>query len=215
VDGIFEHLFSALPPEKRVIVDTSKKPDWAERFLDRPGFRAKVVHLIRDPRALVRRWETYYVTPEQLWRQRKRRIRESPLMLPRLLLAPPRLLFAYKWLEQNRKITALIGARKLDHRVVTYMDLAKDSEGELRRLDEWLGLDYEPGQVEYWKHEHHGTRKDEYALGSPDGKRLFDARWKEFLPPGDQERIASNPLILRYLAGIGVRITPDGLTRIA
>jgi hypothetical protein len=93
------------------------------------------------------------------------------------------------------------------------MDLAKDPEGELRRLDEWLGLDYEPGQVEYWKHEHHGTRKDEYASGSPEGKRHFDARWKEFLPPGDQERIASNPHILRYLSGVGVRITPDGLTR--
>src|SRR5262245_3472783 len=66
IDQAFELLFARIPEEKSLIVDNSKKTFWAERFLAHPGFRKKILHLIRDPRALVRRWDLMYTTPAQV-----------------------------------------------------------------------------------------------------------------------------------------------------
>jgi hypothetical protein len=212
IDRAFEILFSKLPPEKSLIVDNSKKVDWAARFLDRPGWRIKVVHLIRDPRALVRRWDVMYKTPRQVWKQRWRRMRREPAWFFRYLTVPKRRLWLYKWLAQNRYITELIRSRRPDSLLVTYEDLAADPSREVRRIMEWAGFEFEPEQVEYWRVDHHGSQKTDYEWVKTEKRRFSDARWKEYLSPREQAAFAADPHVLRYLAEIGVRITPDGLT---
>jgi hypothetical protein len=54
-DGIFDNL-ATYDSRISTVIDNSKKVRWAGRFLDMPGYTRKYIHLIRDPRALVRRW---------------------------------------------------------------------------------------------------------------------------------------------------------------
>jgi hypothetical protein len=213
IDQTYDLIFSAMPAGKDVIVDNSKKAFWAEQFLGRPGYRKKILHLIRDPRALVRRWDMYYQKPPQVREQRWRLMRRNLGSFLRLWAAPPRLLYVYKWLDQNRRITQLIRSRGLDSLLVTYMDLAKDTEGELRRIMDWIGLPFEPGQIEYWNFDHHGSQKREYEWVKQEKRRFFDARWKEYLTPEEQTSFAQNPHVQEYLTDLGLRITSDGLTR--
>jgi hypothetical protein len=212
IDRAYDILFDALPPGRSLIVDNSKEPWWAARFLERPGFRKKIIHLIRDPRALVRRWDLAYTTPREVRKVRRRWMLREPALALRFLTAPKRRVYLYKWLAQNRRITELIRKRSLDHVVVTYRDLALDTEAELRRIMTWIGLAFEPSQTDYWTVDHHGTQKVEYEWVKTEKRRFFDTRWKEHLTPDEQESIARDPAVLRYLAGIGVRFTPEGLT---
>jgi hypothetical protein len=212
-DRAFDILFDAVPPGTSLLVDNSKKLQWAGRFLDNPGFRKRFVHLIRDPRALVRRWDLDITDPREVWKRRRHVMRANPPRFFHALFAPRRKLWLYKWLAQNRRITRFLRSHSLDHVVLTYCDLARDPERELRRIMDWLGLAYEPIQIEYWKVDHHGSQKHEYEWVKSEKRRFVDARWKEYLTPAEQESFGSNPDVVAYLADIGVNISSDGLSR--
>jgi Sulfotransferase family len=211
IDEAFDVLFRALP-DTPLIVDNSKKCEWAGRFLERPGYRKKVIHLIRDPRALVRRWDLAYRTPSQVWKQRWRWMRREPDLALALLTASRRRLYLYKWLAQNRRITRFIQAHRVDHLLVTYRDLALDTEAQLTRIMEWLGLEFERGQIEYWNVDHHGSQKTEYEWVKSEKRRFFDTRWKEHLTPEEQEAFVADRRVAGYLADLGLRVVGDGLT---
>lgn len=208
----YDILFGALPATTTLIADNSKKPDWAERFLDHPGFRKKFIHLIRDPRALVRRWDTAY-TPAQLRTLRRRwTLREPATFLP-LLFAGKRRLMLAKWLVQNQRISRFLRTHGLDHVVVTYRDLALDTAPEMTRIMRFLDLDYEPRQNEYWTVDHHGSQKDGYAWVKSEQRSFIDTRWKEYFDAAEQESIVTDRNVVKYLADLRLRVTPDGLTR--
>lgn len=210
-EHIFEQLFGNVKPEVELLVDASKKCNWAERFIAQDTFDWRFVHLIRDPRALVRRWEMGYDTWRKRLRQRWTQIRGQPLRLLGWLTMPPRELYVHKWVRQNRAITRFLARQGLNHRVITYRDLALDTAGEMRELMAWLGLEFEPAQLEYWNVEHHGSRKRSWI--KQETKGVIDLRWQEYLPDADKRMIAEHPAVTRYLAEIGMRLTADGLTR--
>jgi hypothetical protein len=76
----------------------------------------------------------------------------------------------------------------------------------------WLELEYEPEQKEYWNFIHHGTIKKRYYRAPKDGEKIFDQRWKEFLDEETQRKVMTHPVILRYLDEIGLHLEDYGIT---
>lgn len=215
IDTAYDIVFSNIKDAGvDVLIDNSKKPFWAERFLNKTPYSIKCIHLIRDPRALVRRWLLRYNTPAEKLNQRLKTIRDLPALAPRVAFMPDAFAMMYKWLAQNMAITAFIKAHSLEHTLVTYQDLALDSVGELKRLGRWAGLEYEPGQEQYWRFIHHGTQKYEYEwIKEKSESHYFDLRWKEFLSSKMQGRMKNNRQVLKYIEKLGLIWADNGLTQ--
>jgi hypothetical protein len=208
---VYDIIFSRIDPKVEVLIDNSKNSrGWLELFLGNETIQRKYIHLIRDPRALVRRW----LLAENVGKHERNRLwkmmRSFPGHALRLPFASREAVLTYQWLQQNRQITRSIQENHLDALTVTYRDLARNPTGEAQRLVEWIGLPFEPTQLDYWNFEHHGTQKKDYAGKN---ERVFDLRWQKDLPRLVQEQIANNPDIHSYLTEIGVKMTDEGLTR--
>jgi hypothetical protein len=207
---VYDIVFGNVDPAKTYLVDNSKYVRWAERFIGRPTpFAMKYIHMIRDPRALVRRWWTGPLNNlRRRIRLRYKTARRYPrYALPAIFSSVPGV---YKWLGQNEHITNFIRVNKLDHILITYRDLAKDPVGELKRVQEWIGEPFEPGQIDYAAHDLHGSSKPEYEKKSGS---MFDVRWKNDLSEDVRNRIFNHPQVRRYLGELGLKIDDDGLTR--
>ena len=213
VNTIHETIFANAGPNVELLIDNSKKAEWASLFLNNPKFAKKFIHLIRDPRALVRRWALSYNTPAKALRQRIRVARKWPGRRTAILLAKQRMVYLSKWLLQNQEITDFLKRNQLESHLLTYHDLARNTVSELEHIHDWLGLKFESQQLEYWNFEHHGSQKAEYEWVKQGKTSYFDTRWKEFLTETEQRAIASDPLVNRYLKSLGLRIAQDGLTR--
>jgi hypothetical protein len=211
-DRIHDIIFSRIDPGIQVLVDNSKKVSWAELFLDHDAFDKKYIHLIRDPRALVRRYalHSYF---RKVWRHRWRVFKAIPEMRTRIYLLAEPYVWCYYWLVQNRAITRFLRDHQLEHTVVTYRDLAVNPATEIRRLMEWLGLSYEPAQLEYWNFEHIGTQKREYEWVKEKKATFIDLRWQSELAADVQQTIRKDRLIGEYLSALGLKFMDDGLTR--
>ncbi len=213
--GIFERIFAnalTLNPAVTTLVDNSKKHDWAERFLGLAGFEQRYIHLVRDPRALVRRWLIGYATPQAKAKVRRLTARRCWRHLVSVLAGPEDNVYAYKWAYQNRLVVDFIRRHNLDARVVTYQDLVQFPERILGELMTWLGLEFEPGQLQYWKIVHHGSQKPEYMKPPSAGARFHDVRWQESLSPEVQQRVATHPEVTRCLKAMGATLGATGLT---
>lgn len=199
--------------EVNCLVDNSKKPDWAARFVNHSGIDARFVHLIRDPRALVRRWERTYETEEAKRSQRRRLARSSPRYLLKAFTATEQEIYLYKWLRSNQEISAFLARTGQTENVVTYRDLAVDTDNALRRLMPQLGLEFAASQLAFGEVEHKGTLKKEYLEQSRRSEISLDLRWQGELPRAQQQMIESNKDVACYLARLGLKLTADGLTR--
>src|SRR5688572_17182350 len=51
----YDRIFERVDPQVKLLVDTTKGIRWAARFLEHNHFDRKYIHLIRDPRAILRR----------------------------------------------------------------------------------------------------------------------------------------------------------------
>jgi len=163
-----------------VVVDSSKKPWWPERFLSQKDkYDMKFIHLVRDPRSLVRRWDMKFKDRSSLSSQRWRLIRKSSDMLLRAPFCDRTTLYTYKWLGQNRDISNFLAKYHLEHRVITYHDLVKDTEQQIRDLTDFIGIAYEEQQVRYWTTQQHGGGKISDILDHT-GIQL-DLRWQAYL----------------------------------
>src|SRR5262245_29592599 len=56
VPRIYELIYSRVGPGVDALIDASKKVSWAARFLDQDQYERKYLHLITDPRSIVRRY---------------------------------------------------------------------------------------------------------------------------------------------------------------
>jgi hypothetical protein len=214
VADVHKIVSSRIDPDTQVLIDTSKVAHgWADQFLGRDDFQHKYIHLIRDPRALVRRWLLKRASAITHVRRRWRILRSYPLRFWQApFVSTPRAL-TYQWLELNRRISAFIARHDVDARVLTYRDLARNPAGEIEKLTEWIGLRHEPGQHEYWNFSHHGTQKAEYEWVKGQRSPHIDLRWQSELDEAAQERIWRNADVQFYLNELGLRMAEDGLTR--
>jgi hypothetical protein len=217
IDSIYGIIFSRVPPRIDVLIDNSKMVrGWTDRFLGNDTYTRKYIHLIRDPRALVRRWMLEKPKWKSLQRQLRRRfqlIGDEPAAALQTLLADKIHVLTRIWLLQNRAISGFLAENKLDTCLVTYHDLARQPAAELERVCRWIGLEYEPTQIEYWNFEHHGTQKTLYEWNLERKTAFIDLRWKEFFAPETQQRIISDPPITAYLDSLALHVVEDGLTR--
>lgn len=199
-------------PALDTLIDNSKRVAWARRFIDNPRFPATFVHLLRDPRALVRRWQLAYDTTRKRRRQRLRVIKARPLWLLPALLNEQWDVYCCKWLIGNQRISNFLARQGQQKNMLTYRDLAVDTEGSLQYLMPLLGADYDPHQLRYGEVEHGGTLKREYLERSRHSKIDLDLRWRHELAPGQLRQITAHRGIRRYLGRLGVRMLDDGLT---
>ncbi|MBN2452579.1 MAG: hypothetical protein JXR77_19500 [Lentisphaeria bacterium] len=211
-DRVFANL-EAMDPRIALAVDNSKKPEWARRFLDLEGYTRRYIHLIRDPRALVRRWMLCYESAAEKSKVRRLMARRCWRRAWQILRGPEDNVYVHKWAYQNRRISRFLERFGLDARVITYQDLVLFPEQTLEGLMAWLGLTFEPDQLHYWTKKHHGSQKPQYMRPPPDGVRFHDLRWREYLAPEVRRRIADHREVRPYLAELGIVMTETGLTR--
>jgi hypothetical protein len=206
IDQIYDTIFSRIAPGKTTLIDASKQiTGWADRFVGRQDYERKYIHLIRDPRALVRRWAMN--SNYKRWIKRRRYIAKR---WPLAALAGSYDVSAHLWLAYNLDITEFIAKHKAPSILVTYEDLALHTDREVARLCDFIGLPYEPAQLDYWNFQHHGTQKKDYAGKN---ERSFDTRWKEFLKPAEIARILANEKVNRYLSSQNLAYDENGITR--
>jgi len=214
IEQVYDILFQRIDPHTDVLVDNSKfVRGWADRFVDNDQYDRQYIHLVRDPRAMVRRFLTERGLKNQL-HYRWKLMRSWRRLRPFAEWCSTPTLWLYRWLLENRRIAEFITGRQLDATVVTYRDLARDSAAEVRRLTEWMGLTYEPGQLDYWNFQHIGTEKRAYEWVKERKVRHFDLRWKTDLPLELQEHICRDRLVNEYLRQFGLALTDEGLSRL-
>lgn len=210
---IYPTFFSRTSPDINTLIDNTKKIRWANHFIENQQYRFKFIHLIRDPRALTRRWMIGYPKFEDILNQKIKSIRSYPSKF--LLIAFGSLAYTYvfKWLQLNERITEFLSLHNLDSYVVTYRDLALDRANQINKITTWLGLPFEETQLEYWKFQHHGTQKIDYEWVKEKKTTYFDLRWQDYLSDSQKHIISTNKQVQDYIKKIGVDIQEDGLTK--
>jgi hypothetical protein len=215
IRDVYEIIFSRIDPHIEAIVDTSKVlRGWTEMFVGDERYEHKYLHLIRDPRALVYR-SLERQNRTNAGRIRWKLLRSWPSVPARAAFGDLESILLYRWLQQNRAITRFTRRHCLDATVVTYRDLAKNTAGDVGQLMQWVGLPFEPGQLEYWNRQHIGTQKRKYDWVKEQRTTYFDIRWRTELAQAVQDRIVADRWINAYLAELSLRFVEDGLTRLA
>ncbi|MDY6951155.1 MAG: hypothetical protein SWE60_06570 [Thermodesulfobacteriota bacterium] len=213
IDQIYDIIFSRIDPQITTLVDASKKPFWAKRFLGNPNYELKFIHLIRDPRAYVRRLALKYTGLIRRLRVRIQLARDVPSLARSFVFRSASTVYIYRWLRENQNITHFLSQNHLQATVITYHDLAKHTAQELRRITKAINLVYEPTQLAYWNFTHHGTQKKEYEWVKDEKTTYFDLRWQAFLSPRRIKEIQNNKHVNNYLEEHRIRIGEEGLTQ--
>ena len=211
---LFANIAEAFP-NVDTLIDNSKKTAWAEKLLRMPGIEQKYLHVIRDPRALVRRWMMNYDTSSEKRKVRYIMMRRVKRHIWNIMTGSEANVYAWKWVHQNRLITDFLHEHQLDHKVYLYDELVFEPDRALSEIMRWVGHDFEPAQTEYWNFVHHGSQKPEYMKPPSSDKVRFDTRWRDYLDPQTQREIVDHPGIGEYLAEMALEFSDSGLSRIS
>lgn len=194
-----------------VIIDNSKKVKWARRVASAQDLDLRLVHLIRDPRALVLRWLNTYDTDKRRRTQRLRVAKRVPSRAAQILAGDWVNVFIYKWLRANRQISRFLADSDYPHRTVTYHDMVFDTEPMLQRLMPELGLTFEKCQLMFGEASNFGTTKTAHFESVQQSEIRPDLKWHTQLDPSAAASVVSNGDVVSYLAGMGLRCAEDGL----
>ena len=147
IDNVYDTIFNNIDDANLdALVDTSKQIDWARRFVGHKRYRIRYIHLVRDPRALVRRWTQLYTgSVRKRWHERWKAARRPPGSFASLLTGRQWRVYLSRWLTENQRISRFIRRYDLDAAVVTYRDAALEPEPTVRRIMTWLELSSSPG----------------------------------------------------------------------
>ncbi|MGA3066396.1 MAG: hypothetical protein ABSF29_06060 [Tepidisphaeraceae bacterium] len=189
-DRAFDFAFDRLG--RSILIDSSKRLDWAAHFVNDPRYQVRIVHLLRDPRG---------------WFASERR--RTPFSASAA---------ARRWVRTNCQISEFIASRRLDATSVFYDDLAVDPEQHFSPLCDFLGFRHEPAALEYWSTDHHGpggngpalnvtgesnsaniTTGDDAFYLAAFRRSFYDTRWLAQLSPRDRDAIERSPMIQRLL----------------
>jgi hypothetical protein len=194
-----------------VIIDNSKKIRWVEKIAQAENLDLRLVHLIRDPRALVLRWLNTYDTDKRRRTQRMRVAKRVPGRAHKILAGNWTTVFIYKWLRENRQITDFMAQRRYPHAVVTYHDMVFDTEALLAQLMPRLGLAYEPAQLRFGEGNTLGTTKTAHADAVKQSQIRPDLKWHTQLDSGAAQTVANNKDVGKYLRQLGLQCGEKGL----
>ncbi len=91
-----------------------------------------------------------------------------------------------------------------DHLKVRYESLVRNPEAELRSVMAWLGLPFEPTQLDWKPDKHHRLVDNKRFRSQKDGIIMLDRRWRQFLTTSQMVRIWFRMLPIEYQAlGLG------------
>lgn len=194
-----------------VIVDNSKKVRWVRLVSKSENLDLRLVHLIRDPRALVLRWLSTYDTEKRRRTQKLRVAKRVPTRAAQILAGDWVNVFTYKWLRENRQISQFLATSGLPHTTVTYHDMVFDTEPMLQRVMPELDLVFESGQLKFGEAGQFGTTKTAHAEAVRQSEIRPDVKWHTQLDPRAAAAVVANSDVKGYLAGLGLRCGEDGL----
>jgi len=215
-ETFYPTLFDRAGDQINLLIDTSKKTEWAINFINTQSeYDIKIVHLIRDPRALIRRWNNKYTSLLSQLSQRRKVLKAFPKKTLQLIFSSQSNIYLYKWLKQNQKIVDFTKRFSLDTKTITYHDLTLNPEKELSTLMKWLGNTYETTQLKYWEFEHHGTQKRQYEwVKKQQTTSHIDLRWKDALTKKQSKLISSNRDLRSYLEQNKLFQIEKGITKL-
>jgi hypothetical protein len=134
-ENVYQHFFGW--SGKDVLIDSSKRVHWiAQQLQPRRNWKAiapVLIYLTRDGRAVVnsklRKYpETDIRVEAREWKERVERMNEF-----------------YADFPERQRLT------------IAYEQLASQPESIIRNLCDFLNLDFEPGMLRFWEHDHHTT----------------------------------------------------------
>jgi hypothetical protein len=153
---------------KRFIVDSSKRRLRLAAMLESGQFDVRPIHMLRSP---------YGVSYSNIRKGRS-------------------------WFSHAREYQHNVRGtrhtlRRHDHVVVRYERLAADPRAELEPLMAWLGLSFEPGQLNWAQAEHHNVGGNRMRFGTDSTIRL-DEKWRAALTPWQKLGVflATSPVCL-------------------
>lgn len=211
---LYTELFNRAGEQINLLIDTSKKIKWASNFIhNQTVYDIKVIHLIRDPRALLRRWKNKYTSVPSQLNERRKILKSFPNKIFELLGSSQDNIYLYKWLRQNQEIANFTKQYALDTKTITYHDLTLNPDKTLSALMHWLDESYEASQLRYWEFEHHGTQKREYEwVKKQQTPSHFDLRWQEELTPNQSKVVLNNPNFKKFIKEQHLLQLDNGLT---
>ncbi|MCP4035651.1 MAG: sulfotransferase [bacterium] len=134
----------------RFVIDSSKRRRRLKRLIE-TGFDVRPIHLVREPHGVV----YSNVRKGRSWFDHTIHYNRQTIQTHRLLADH-------------------------HHLFVRYEDLATDPEATVRRIVAWLGLDFEPEQMQWNTAEHHNLAGNRMRF-SGDATIRFDREWKSGL----------------------------------
>lgn len=148
-----------------VVVDSSKNPLRTRSLFFTYPDNLRVIHMVRDGRAVARSWVKAYGKFDYAGAARQ-------------------------WLYRDRAIRMAIRDIPESHHIrVRYEDLCRSPETVLDRVCGFLGLKYEPEMVSYLGADRHDVHINLRPLHQQSEIRL-DERWKEEVTPGQMSQFA-------------------------
>lgn len=197
-----------------VLVDNSKRIEWVKQAISSGTIEPRLVHLIRDPRALARRWRDTFRAQGASRRIRWREAKRSPRRAVKILSAPETGVYGWRWLRENARIASFVAGSGAVHARITYESLCSEPESALRELMAALGLGFEGAQLQYGASEAHGTTKPEWSHANAASQWAKDERWLLELDNAEQDAVMAVTPLTEFLASIGYRFGPLGLEQI-
>ena len=197
-----------------VIVDNSKKVKWVEQIAHADHNEICLVHLVRDPRALVARWLNTYTTRQRRRTQRLRIARRMPGSAFKVLRGSWETVFTYKWLRENLQIADFLARSPVPSATVTYRDLAFEAESALGWLMPKLNMTFDEAQLRFGESDTLGTTKTAHAESVSRSEIKPDLKWQNQLSDQAQEAIINNPDVQAFLQRLSLEGVADGLTQL-
>ena len=100
--------FAAEGMHPPILIDTSKRVDWARTLLNDTNYRFKYIHLIRDPRAFIRRYIMNNSSLKCRLHIRRQAALRGERFRPSLLFAPQWKACLGRWYDKNAEIAEFL-----------------------------------------------------------------------------------------------------------
>ncbi len=191
--AILQKLYGAIQAVSNccAIVDSSKGPRYAMLLREVPNIDLRVVHLVRDSRAVVYSWQKKMVKPEVYWKT-EYMDRPSPVSA------------ALNWNVTNMLTQSLRG-QGAGYLFVRYEDLVESPRATLARIAHFAGSELDERQL-FERDDTPNLSIDHTAVGNPNRFRQGkinlrrDDEWQRKMP-GTQRRLVTAltlPLLHKY-----------------